>query len=53
MKNFFGVIRLRSIIVPAVMLVLSTAFAMPVLDVIKADAHAEIYKKRTAEPSFF
>lgn len=41
MKNFFGVIRLRSIIVPAVVLVLSTAFAMPVLDVIKADAHAE------------
>lgn len=41
MKNIFGVIKLRSIIIPAAMLLLSTAVAVPVLNVIKADAHAE------------
>ncbi|MBE6881560.1 MAG: polysaccharide deacetylase [Ruminococcaceae bacterium] len=41
MKKFFGVIKLKSMAVPLVVLALSTVLASPVLNVIKADANAE------------
>ena len=41
MKKIFGVIKLKSMAVPLVVLALSTVLASPVLNIIKADANAE------------